>query len=157
MKLPEDFRDFIKLLNDQKVKYLIVGGYAVGFYSRPKFTQDLDIWIENSEENAQRVQLVLGDFGFGDLEITTKDLTNPDIIVQLGYTPLRIDLMTGVSGLSFSEAFQKKVRGKYLDVTAYFISISDLVKNKRASGREKDIQDIKWVRKYSAYSADGFE
>jgi len=84
-------------------------------------------------------------------------LTNPDIIVQLGYAPLRIDPMTGVSGLSFSEAFQNKVKGKYLDITANFISISDLVKNKRASGREKDIQDIKWVRKYSAYNTDGFE
>ncbi len=99
--------------------------------------------------------MVLRDFGFGDLEITEKDLTNPDIVVQLGYVPLRIDLMTGVSGLNFLEAFQKKVKGKYLGVTAYFISIPDLLKNKRASGREKDLQDIKWVLKYSTYNNDG--
>ena len=149
MKLPEDFKDFIKLLNDQQVNYLIVGGYAVGFHSRPKFTQDLDIWIENSEENARRVQSVLRDFGFGDLEITEKDLTNPDIVVQLGYAPLRIDLMTGVSGLSFSEAFQEKVKGHYFGIATYFVSVSDLIKNKKASGRDKDIQDIKWIQKYS--------
>lgn len=149
MKLPEDFKEFIELLNAYEVRYLIVGGYAVGFHSRPKFTHDLDIWIENSEGNARLVLAVLKDFGFGDLEITVIDLTNPDRIIQLGYAPLRIDIITSVSGLDFSAAFQEKVEGKYLGVSANFISIKDLLKNKKSSGRKQDLEDIDWIKKYS--------
>lgn len=149
MKLPEDFKEFIELLNVHQVKYLIVGGYAVGFHSRPKFTQDLDIWLEPSEQNAERVLKVLRDFGFGELEITVEDLTNPDRIIQLGYAPLRIDIITSLSGLDFSKAFQTKVEGQYLGVKAHFISIGDLIRNKEASGRKKDLDDIDWIKKYS--------
>ena len=149
MKLPEDFKEFIELLIDYRVRYLIVGGYAVGFHSRPKFTQDLDIWIENSEENAQRVLSVLSDCGFGDLEIAIKYLTNPDSVLKLGQAPLRIDLVTSVSGLNFSDAFHKKVKGKYFGVSVNFISMEDMIKNKKASGRKKDLDDINWIQKYS--------
>jgi hypothetical protein len=137
------------LLNDHQVKYLIVDGYAVGFHSRPKFTQDLDVWIEPNEENADRVLKVLRDFGFGELEITVKDLTSPDRVIQLGSVPLRIDVVTSVSGLNFSKAFEAKVEGKYLGVSANFISVKDIIKNKKASGRKKDLEDIEWIKKYS--------
>lgn len=82
MNLPEDFKEFIELLNAHKVKYLIVGGYAVGFHSRPKFTNDLDIWVDNSAENAEKVLTVLKVFGFGELNIGIEDLTSPDRVVQ---------------------------------------------------------------------------
>ena len=150
MKLPEDFKEFIELLNAYQVNYLVVGGYAVGFHSRPKFTHDIDIWIENSQDNAKKVLSVLNDFGFGELDISIKDLTNPDIIIQLGYTPLRIDLISDLSGLSFSVAYTNKVRGNYLGVKANFISIEDLIKNKEMAGRDKDLEDIKWIKKYSS-------
>ena len=150
MELPEDFKEFIELLNVHQVKYLIIGGYAVGFHSRPKFTQDLDIWIENSQENAIRVLSVLKDFGFFELDITMEDLTNPDRIIQLGHVPLRIDIITSVNGLNFSDAFQKRAEGKYLGVNAKFISLKDLLKNKKSTGREKDLEDIRWIQRYSA-------
>ena len=149
MKLPEDFKEFIELLNVHRVKYLIVGGYAVGFHSRPKFTQDLDIWIAPTEENAQRLLRVLQDFGFGELEITTADLTNPDRIIQLGYVPLRIDILTSLTGIDFSKAYHARVEGSYLGVKAYFISLDDILENKRQSGRKKDLEDIEWIKKYT--------
>ncbi len=152
MTLPEDFKEFIELLNAYQVNYLIVGGYAVGFHSRPKFTQDLDVWIERSQANAKKVLSVLNDFGFGELDITINDLANPDMIIQLGNAPLRIDLITELSGLSFSEAYSQKVKGNYLGVDTYFISQEDLIKNKSTAGREKDLEDIKWIKKYSSKS-----
>lgn len=148
MNLPEDFREFIELLNAQKVKYLIVGGYAVGFHSRPKFTNDLDIWVDNSPENAEKVLNVLKVFGFEELDIRIEDLTSPDHVIQLGYAPLRIDIMMSVSGLNFNEAYQNRVKGKYLGVEAHFASIDDILQNKKSSGRTKDLEDINWIRKY---------
>jgi hypothetical protein len=148
MNLPKDFSEFIELLNAHQVRYLIVGGYAVGFHSRPKFTHDLDIWIENTQENALKVLVVLKDFGFGELDITINDLINPDTIIQLGYAPLRIDLITDLSGLNFSESYQKKIEGSYLGVTAYFIALDDLIINKQIAGRDKDLNDIKWIEQY---------
>lgn len=150
MKLPEDFKEFIELLNAHQVKYLIVGGYAVGFHSRPKFTHDIDFWIENSENNARKVLSVLMDFGFGELDVKISDLTNPDMVIQLGYAPLRIDIITDLSGLNFSESYSRKVKGNYLGVDTYFISINDLIKNKEMAGRDKDLLDVKWIKQYSS-------
>lgn len=150
MTLPEDFKEFIELLNARQVNYLIVGGYAVGFHSRPKFTQDIDFWIENSEENARKILSVLKDFGFGELDVTINDLTNPDMVIQLGYAPLRIDIITDLSGLNFSEAYSRKVKGNYLGVDTYFISIEDLIRNKEIAGRDKDLLDVKWIKQYSS-------
>lgn len=148
MNLPEDFKEFIELLNAHKVNYLIVGGYAVGFHSRPKFTNDLDIWVDNSPENAGKVLNVLKVFGFEELDIRIEDLTSPDRVIQLGYAPLRIDIMMSVSGLNFNEAYQNRVKGKYLGVEAHFASIDDILQNKKSSGRTKDLEDINWIRKY---------
>jgi len=150
MTLPEDFKEFIELLNARQVNYLIVGGYAVGFHSRPKFTQDIDFWIENSEENARKILSVLKDFGFGELDVTINDLTNPDMVIQLGYAPLRIDIITDLSGLNFSEAYARKAKGNYLGVDTYFISIEDLIRNKEIAGRDKDLLDVKWIKQYSS-------
>lgn len=148
MNLPEDFREFIELLNAHKVNYLIVGGYAVGFHSRPKFTNDLDIWVDNSPGNAEKVLNVLKGFGFEQLDIRIEDLTSPDRVIQLGYAPLRIDIMMSVSGLNFKEAYQNRVTGRYLGVEAHFASIDDILQNKKSSGRTKDLEDINWIRKY---------
>ena len=150
MNLPEDFKEFVQLLNENNVKYLIIGGYAVGFHSRPKFTNDIDIWIENSIENAQKVLIVLKEFGFGDLDITIEDLTDPDKVIQLGYAPVRIDIITGLSGIDFSKAFDCRVIGKYLGLNTNFISQSSLIESKKLAGRKKDLDDLKWIEKYSS-------
>ena len=149
MNLPEDFKEFIELLNAPQVEYLIVGGYAVGFHNRPKFTNDIDIWINKSEENAHKMLAVLKDFGFGSLEINLADFTTKDRVIQLGHAPLRFDVMTSISGVEFSEANKEKMEGIYLGIKTFFISLDQIMQNKKASGREKDLQDIKWLKKYS--------
>ena len=149
MKIPEDFKEFIRLLNENNVKYLIVGGYAVGFYSQPKFTQDIDIWIDYSEENINSLIKVLNSFGFSELDKSINELKNPNKMIQLGNPPLRIDIMTAVSGINFKEAFINKIEGNYLGVSANFIGKKDLIKNKQASARKKDLDDIEWIKTYS--------
>jgi predicted nucleotidyltransferase len=149
MKLPQDFKEFLELLNAHKVKYLIIGGYAVGFHSKPKFTHDIDIWIESNKENAKRVLQVLNDFGFGGLDITIEDLTNPEKFIQLGREPLRIDILISISGVEFKDAYKNKVRGNYLGINIDFISVNDLIKNKKATCRKKDIDDVEWIKKYA--------
>jgi predicted nucleotidyltransferase len=151
MNVPEDFKEFIELLNEKKVNYLIIGGYAVGFYSRPKFTNDIDIWIENSEENAEKVMIVLNEFGFGQVDITINDLKDADKVIQLGHAPIRIDIITGLTGMFFSEAYAAKVKGNYLGTFANFISYEDLIKSKKLAGRKKDLDDVQWLKKYSPY------
>lgn len=131
MNIPQDFKEFLELLNVHKVKYLIVGGYAVGFHSKPKFTNDIDIWIECTNTNASKILVVLKDFGFGDLDITINDLTNPDKFIQLGREPLQIDILMSISGVNFENAYKNKVKGNYLGVKINFISIDDLIKNKQ--------------------------
>ena len=149
MNIPEDYKEFVALLNDRDVKYLVIGGYAVGFHSKPKFTNDMDIWIENSRVNALRVLRVLEEFGFGDLDISVDDLTDPDKVVQLGYAPVRIDIIMGLSGLDFSKAFADKVTGSYLGVETNFISRDHLLLSKKLAGRKKDLADIDWIEQYS--------
>ncbi len=148
MNLSQDFKEFIELLNGQEVKYLIIGGYAVGFHSRPKFTNDIDIWIENSLINAKKVLRVLEDFGFSSLDIQIEDLIDPDKVIQLGYAPVRIDIITGLSGLDFAKAYDEKIAGNYLGVNTYFISKKHLIKSKKKAGRKKDIDDIDWINRY---------
>jgi predicted nucleotidyltransferase len=148
MKIPQDFKEFIELLNKHRVEYLIVGGYALGYHSRPKFTQDIDFWIGRNQSNAQKVLTVLEEFGFGELDITIRDLISENKIIQLGNAPLRIDIITDVTGLDFKAAFKKRVSALYLGVTASFISLSDLITNKKSSSRQKDLEDLNWIERY---------
>ena len=149
MILFQDFKKFIQLLNKHKVKYLLVGGYAVSLYSRPKSTQDIDIFIEKSIKNANKILKVLDEFGLASLGITVNDLTTKDRVVQLGVSPLRIDLMTSIEGVDFSSAFKKRTKIKYWDIKdVSFISYEDLITNKKTVGRKKDIEDLEWLRKY---------
>ena len=104
MKVEKDFEEFIKLLNSHKVKYLVVGAYALIFYTAPRNTGDIDFWLEASETNAQKILKVLADFGFKSMDLKEEDFINPDTIVQLGFSPNRIDLITGISGLTFSSS-----------------------------------------------------
>ena len=140
--LNQDFKEFIQSLNDNGVRYLVVGGYAVAVHGHPRYTKDMDIWIEMTSENAQRVVSALKDFGFGSLEISAEDFLVPSQIVQLGYPPSRIDLLTTLSGVDFSACFAAKMLVDIEGVQVNFIDLDNLKRNKRATGRHQDLADL---------------
>jgi len=148
MKVEKDFEEFIRLLNYHKVKYLIVGAYALSYYTFPRNTGDIDFFIDNSELNAKKLIKVLNDFGFEDMGLKKEDFTKPDSVIQLGFAPVRIDLLTSISGINFKEAFKNRVKAKLGNEKVYFISKPDLVKNKIAAGRSKDLLDIEQLKKF---------
>ncbi|MEM8900534.1 MAG: hypothetical protein AAGC85_20635 [Bacteroidota bacterium] len=138
-----EFREFIELLNQHEVHYLITGGYAVGVYGHPRYTGDLDFWIEASEENGKKLVRVFEDFGLSSFKLMPSDFTKPEQIIQIGYPPFRIDVITSIDGISFSEAFPNKHVIEVDEIPVSFISLEDLKKNKRASGRPKDLEDLR--------------
>ncbi|MCD6273605.1 MAG: hypothetical protein J7K30_12370 [Deltaproteobacteria bacterium] len=140
--LNKDFKEFIELLNDNNVKYLIVGGYAVAFHGHPRYTKDLDIWIEASPENAQRLLNALDQFGFGSLGLELKDFVAIDRVIQLGYPPNRIDLLTTAAGLNFGKCYASKVSEYINGIRIDFVDIANLKRNKRAAGRSQDLADL---------------
>jgi len=143
MEIAKDFREFFALLNKHNVKYVVVGGYAYAIHARPRFTQDLDIFVETSPVNAERILTVLQEFGFGELDISKEDLLHPEMVIQIGYPPLRIDLLTSISGVSFSEAWEGRITVSYGGEQAFFIGKQELMRNKAAIGRTRDLDDLK--------------
>ena len=137
-----DFIDFIDLLNLHKVDYMIVGAHALAYHGRPRHTGDLDIWIKPSNTNAAKMVSVLIDFGFGSLGLQEKDFLKENYVTQLGYPPLRIDILNSISGVEFNEAYLNKVETDIDDLKVNFINIKEFVKNKISTGRAKDIGDI---------------
>lgn len=141
-RLQADLREFIVLLNSHKVEYLLVGGHAVAFHGHPRFTGDIDFFIRTTPPNVQRVLDVLTAFGFGGLGISEHDLLEPGHIVQLGQPPNRIDILTSISGVDFDSAWQARVQTTMDDQPVPLIGWSELVQNKRAAGRKKDLADL---------------
>jgi len=121
MTLSPDFREFIRLLNENKVRYLIVGGYAVAFHGHPRYTKDLDVWIEGRSSNIRRLLRALDAFGFGTLDLTVDDFLEPDTVVQLGRPPQRIDLLTDVDGVGFEESDEARRDADMGGITVRFI------------------------------------
>ena len=142
MRIEKDFKEFIELLNKNSVHYLIVGGYAFSFHAEPRFTKDIDFFVEGSEENAERVLNALAGFGFKNIGLVKDDFIKSENIVQLGVPPVRIDLMTSVTGLDFTAAWENRVTGSYGDTPAFYISKADLIQNKIAVGRKQDLSDV---------------
>ncbi|MBN1902941.1 hypothetical protein JW926_16580 [Candidatus Sumerlaeota bacterium] len=142
MEIQEDFKELLELLNAHKVEYMIVGGYALSHHGAPRYTGDIDIYVKPDQENSRRVINALDQFGFGSVGLTEEDFNAPHKVVQLGYPPVRIDIMTSLSGVSCEEAFSNKMSGKYGDTPAYFIGREQFLKNKQACGRKKDEADI---------------
>jgi hypothetical protein len=140
--LNQDFKEFIQLLNENQVKYLVIGGYAVAIHGHPRYTKDIDIWIEISEENAQKLVTALTQFGFESLGLTSDDFQTPDQIIQLGYPPNRIDLITNPDGIDFQTCYDSKIEVSLNDVSVKFINLDNLKKNKLASGRLQDLADL---------------
>ena len=140
--LTKDFREFIRLLNENKVEYLLVGGYAVILHGYPRYTGDIDFWINPTYENGEKVLSVLDAFGFGSLTLVAADFMKEDQIIQLGYPPLRIDLLTSIAGFSFQTSYPSSVIFEIDGLAIRTISKNHLKENKRASGRHKDLDDL---------------
>jgi len=147
MRVEKDYQEFLRLLNKHKVKYCIIGAYAVAFYAKPRYTKDLDIFVEPTVDNAKKILKVLEEFGFGELQITEDELAQEGNIFQLGYEPVRIDLLTKIEGLKFQEVWTNRVTGDYGTEKVFFIGLDDLIKNKRISGRPSDKVDIELLEK----------
>jgi hypothetical protein len=135
------FKDLLNALNACGAKYLVVGGYAVMLYTEPRYTKDLDIWIESSADNALRVFRALAEFGAPLAGIHAEDFTVPDLIYQLGMPPSRVDILTSISGVDFEDAWGRKKEAGFGDIPAMFISLGDLIANKRTTGRTTDLAD----------------
>ncbi len=140
--LSQDFREFIELLNKHKVRYLVIGGYAVAVHGHPRYTKDLDIWIEMESTNAGRLMNALAEFGFGSVGLSQDDFTKPDQVIQLGYPPNRIDLITTPDGIDFNDCYQSKIKVSISETQVNFIDLENLKINKKASGRLQDLADL---------------
>ncbi len=140
--LNEDYKEMLQLLIDEKVKFLLVGAYAMAAHGYPRATMDIDIWVMPSPENAVAVFKALTSFGAPLHDLTLDDLQKPDIIFQIGVAPRRIDIITGVSGLSFKPAYLNALEIEFEGLKINIPSLDDLICNKKATGRTKDIADV---------------
>jgi hypothetical protein len=140
--LNRDFKEFVALLNAEGVEYLVVGAYALAVHGRPRYTGDIDVWLAPTQSNAERVLRVLDRFGFGGLGLTRDDFTRADRVIQLGYPPARIDLLTGIDGVAFDDAYPRRVTVELAGAALSVIGVDDFKANKRATGRHKDLGDL---------------
>jgi predicted nucleotidyltransferase len=139
------YRELLQLLNEFEVEYLIVGGFAVMKYGEPRYTKDLDVWVSNSAQNSFRLVGALKKFG-APLEqdgITPETFTEKQVVYQIGIAPVRIDILTAITGVEFPDAWRKRVASTFFGVPVHFISLGDLVANKQALGRSSDLKDLK--------------
>jgi hypothetical protein len=146
MTLHPDFKEFIRLLNDCSVRYLVVGGYAVALHGHPRYTKDLDVWVEPDPVNIDRILDALKAFGFGSLELDADDFLEPDTVIQLGRPPQRIDLLTELDGVVFDESYATRQEVAIEDISVSFIGLDQLRKNKKASGRHQDLADVEHLQ-----------
>jgi uncharacterized nucleotidyltransferase DUF6036 len=145
--LNPDFKEMLSCLKDERVDFIVVGAYALAAHGFPRATGDIDIWVRNSFENAQKIMRALMKFGAPTSHLFEEDFTAPDVVVQLGVEPCRIDLLTGIDGVGFDEAWQRKVSITIDDLEIDILSQEDLLRNKLATGRDKDRGDIVWLEK----------
>ena len=141
MNIHRDFKEFLESFNRANVEYVVIGAHALAFHGMPRFTGHMDLFVRVTSENAQRIEQALNEFGFAGLH-TASDFQKPGFYVQLGVAPVRIDVSTGISGVAFDEVWEQRVAGELGGVPVAFISRDDFIRNKRASGRPKDLLDI---------------
>ena len=142
MEVQKDFKELFELLNGNAVEFLVVGAYALAFHGAPRFTGDIDLYIHPTRDNAERVLGALGAFGFRSPDLSAEDFMKPDRVVQLGVPPVRVDLLTSITGVSWEEAESGKAGGFYGEVPVFFLGRDHYVRNKRAIGRKKDLADL---------------
>jgi hypothetical protein len=149
-----DFKDLFSELNVREARYLVVGGYAVSFHARPRYTKDIDLWVEASPANASKIFAALAAFGAPMRELTAEDLSTPGIFLQLGVAPNRIDVLTELEGVQFEEAWRDRVQSSYDDVPIQFVSRKHLIRNKRAVGRPQDLLDAAILEEFEIEPGD---
>lgn len=142
IELHPDFKDFLRLLSSHGVEYLLVGGYAVGYHGYPRATGGMDVWIPANESNAHKAAAVLRDFGMPEGEISDEMFLERDRIIRMGVPPVRIEVITGASGVDFAECYSRRDVIEIDGIPVNFISLEDLKANKRACGRHKDADDL---------------
>jgi len=142
MKKEKDFEELLRLFNKNKVRYCVVGAYAVAFYAKPRYTKDIDILVEASLENSKRIVKSLNEFGFMSLNLSEKDFSQKGRIVQLGYEPVRIDVITSLQGVAFKKIWENKAVGVYGNEKVFFIGLNELIKNKKSVKRKQDLVDL---------------
>jgi len=140
--IPSDFSEFLRLLNENDVKYLLIGGYAVGYHGYVRATGDMDIWYKRDRENAGLLIKVLKKFGFDQVSMSVDMFTEPDNIVRMGVPPVRIELINTISGVTFEECYTERITDSLNGIPINIISLEKLKKNKKAAGRLKDLSDL---------------
>jgi len=140
--LPSDFSEFLKLLNEHRVRYLLVGGYAVAYHGYVRATADLDIWVEQSTENAEAIVACLIEFGFSVEKLDPELFLVSDRVVRMGFPPFRIELLTSVSGLEFQDSYDQRIQENWSDADISIIDLESLKVNKKAAGRHQDLDDL---------------
>jgi len=141
IELPQDFKEFLKLLNSKRIEYLVIGGYAVGFYGYPRATGDMDIWIAASEKSALKMVGALKQFGFDLPDLNKEIFLSEKKVIRMGIPPMRLEILTSIDGVCFENCYKNRVVADCDDFKVNFISKSDLLQNKRASGRPQDLVD----------------
>jgi hypothetical protein len=142
MRLDRDFKEFIECCIAHDVRFLIVGGYAVAAHGHPRFTKDIDVWLWIDRRNAERLVGALDDFGFGAVGLSADDFAEPEVVIQLGYPPKRIDLLTSIDGVTFETCYPDRVTVDVDGLSVPFIDRKNLLKNKRAAARPQDLADV---------------
>lgn len=142
MEVQPDFRDLLELFNRHQVEFMLVGGYALAFHGVPRYTGDMDVFVRVSAKNAMRIMAALNEFGFGSAGLATEDFLKENMVVQLGVPPVRVDIVTSLTGISWEEAYSNKVQGKYGNVPVFYIGRQEFISNKKATGRHKDLADL---------------
>ena len=140
--IPRDFREFLRLLNKHRVKYLVIGGYAVGYHGYPRYTGDIDIFVAISPKNGASMVKVFSEFGFADDDLTPEFFCDYGQVIRLGREPMKLEIVNKIDGVTFAECYARRVRARFEQLAVNFIAFDDLLKNKRASGRHKDLQDL---------------
>ena len=147
MAINRDFKDLFSELRAAEARFLVVGAHAVMFHAVPRYTKDLDVWIEPSAANARRVHEALARFGAPMEQVTPEDLATPGTIFQIGVEPNRIDIVTAVEGLTFADVWDKRVASTYGEVPISILGLEDLLRNKRAVARPQDLLDVEWLER----------
>ena len=140
--LPQDFKEFFQSFNQHEVEYLLVGGYAVGYHGYPRATMDIDIWVASNPENARRVVAALEDFGFGGEVLAEALFLEDDRVIRMGLPPMRIEILTSISGVDFQDAYDERIEDVLDGVAVKLISLQHLKANKLAAARTKDLADL---------------
>jgi predicted nucleotidyltransferase len=140
--LPDDFKEFLKLLNEAGVEYLLIGGYAVGYYGYPRTTADIDVWVAATPDNAAKLVSVFQDFGMRDPKLTPEIFLQHNKIIRMGVPPMRIEVLTEIDGVEFGECFASREVITIDDIRVNLIALKHLRANKKASGRHKDLDDL---------------